>query len=222
MKKFTVINSGTNDRTVFETEATTVADLLNEFDARGIDYEGKTIFEGVSHNEFSPSRPDAILPHDLPWKDATTSNLVFMLTAEKKKISSGADRMAIYDLIRSTKGAKEAIAERFGRNFTQVGTEELGAFMAEFTSHENHNPENKEHEVECNTEIPCEHCVMPAILRLLFFLDANGAIDLDCLVDNIHRYQNGELDRAPENKEPEDNLPEEFTAEDLEAMRHNM
>ena len=65
----------------------------------------------------------------MPWKGATTNELVFTLVTENKNIKSGAyTRRELYDYIRE-KGKASEIAQHFNKNYTQVTNAELEEFL---------------------------------------------------------------------------------------------
>lgn len=219
MKQFTIVETGTNTKTVIETEATTVGELLNALDEKDINYEGMTLFEGISQSEFSVNRPDAILPHDLPWKGGVTNNLVILLTAERKKISSGMDRKELYAIVKNHE-LEEHIKEVFSKNYTNVSSDELFTYLDQNGYIGGGNggdaaPENKE-------EHPCggKVCMLPVVMAMLMGLEANGVLTLKCVYDAI----GDALGIAPSEtaaQKAETELPGEFTEEDIDAMLHH-
>lgn len=126
-RKITVIlESGNGTRTI-ETGAETLGELKQSFAANGIDYHGKIIREGLSRTEFIDDT--SLLPKDVPFRGQTTNNLVFTLTTENKRIKSGGmTRAEVYGAVKKA-GLQDAIKCEFGKNFTQVGTSELEAFI---------------------------------------------------------------------------------------------
>lgn len=154
MRKITVVSSDTQSKVTFETEANTVADLLNELNARNIAWAGKSLFEGISHSAIETSLPDGILPHGNTYRGTVTDDLVIMVTAGKK-ISSGMDRAAIYEYIRQH-NLKQAVTEHFGKNFTNVPTADLAAFI---NAHAEANQPAAE-DPECGTCCPLEGFLM--------------------------------------------------------------
>lgn len=122
-KKFTVIDSETQKTKVIESTATTVAELKNDLRANGFDLTGKTIQEGLTRIEFKSD--DALLPHDVPRNGGVTNDLVFRLTKAQKNIKSGAmSRPEAYAAVRKL-GLQDAIAKKYGKNFTMCKTTDL-------------------------------------------------------------------------------------------------
>ena len=129
-RNITIVSTSNQNKYVVNTDATTLGELKAALRANGIPYEGMAFYEGLSHSELLTD--EAVLPHDVPYRDTTTNELVFMLTTPNKKIRSGADnvRQALYDSIKEL-GLQEAVAARYGRNFTQCKNDELLAIIEE-------------------------------------------------------------------------------------------
>lgn len=127
MRKITVVSTDTQKKVTFDTEATTVEELLGELDAHEIAWEGKTLFEGISHSAIETSIPEGVLPHDNQYRGTVTNDLVILVTAGKK-ISSGMDRAAVYAKIKEL-GVQDAVREHFGKHYTNVSTEDLVNFL---------------------------------------------------------------------------------------------
>lgn len=175
MRKITVVSTDTQSRETFESEVNTVEELLTEFDERGIDYDGKALFEGISHTAIDTTIPGGILPHDNQYHGTVTNDLVIMITAGKK-ISSGAgeyDRKVLYNSIKEL-GLQQAIKERFGINYTNLGSGQLFEFIQEYCE-KNDKKESKKAPVEqpVKTEQPSEEACIngcPAEEYFLVFL----------------------------------------------------
>ena len=129
-RNITIVTTSNQSKYVVNTDATTLGELKAALAAHNIPYEGMTFYEGLSHSELLTD--EAILPHDIPYKNTITNELVFMLTTPNKKIRSGADnvRQALYDSIKEL-GLQETVAARYGRNFTQCKNNELLAVIEE-------------------------------------------------------------------------------------------
>lgn len=140
MKTFTIVSSREQKKYVIETEATTMAELTAAMDAAGIDYSGMTLYEGLTKAEYDPTKGDAILPHDVPYKGETTNDLVFMLTAPQKKIKSGMGYAEMKSYIKDN-GLADAFAAKYGKNYTQGKTSEFAEFIA---AHQNADEPAKE------------------------------------------------------------------------------
>lgn len=122
-KKFTVIDSETQQTKVIESNATTVAELKSDLRANGFDLTGKTIQEGLTRTEFKSD--DSLLPHDVPRNGGYTNDLVFRLTKAQKNIKSGAmTRPEAYAAVKKL-GLQAEIAKKYGKNFTMCKTADL-------------------------------------------------------------------------------------------------
>ena len=134
-RKITIVATSKQKKYVIDTAATTLGELKADLDNVGINYDDMTFMEGLTRTEIL--RDDSILPHDVErvnretGETYVTNELVFMLTNTAKKISSGvvcADRKSCYSYIKEH-GIQDAIQRTFGKNFTQVKTEDLILFI---------------------------------------------------------------------------------------------
>ena len=126
LRTITVANTKTQKRERFECDVTTLGELKKELDVRGIDYDGMSFTEGLSKTILKEDA--SILPSNLPYKGQTTNNLVILLTNTEKKISSGADRKALYAAVKEN-NLQDAIAKKFKKNYTNVTTADLEKFV---------------------------------------------------------------------------------------------
>lgn len=132
-RKITIVQTKNQKKSVIMSSATTLAELKRDLWDNGIDYDGMTFFEGTSKVELKTD--DAVLPHDVPYKGTITNELVFMLTNTNKKIRSGAmSRAEAYAKIKAL-DLGELCKNKYGRNFTQVPTNDLIALIE---ANENH------------------------------------------------------------------------------------
>ena len=129
-RKITIVSTRNQKKSVIMSAATTLAELKADLRQNGIDYDGMTFYEGTSKVELKDDA--SVLPHDVPYKDQTTNELVFMLTNTNKKIRSGADmsRADAYAAIKA-KGLQGECVKRFGKNFTMCKTADLVALINE-------------------------------------------------------------------------------------------
>jgi hypothetical protein len=125
-RTITVIESATNNKTVFNSKATTFRELKAEMEAKGIRTKNMDCFEGISRYTFTDD--NAVLPSNLSYKGTTTNNLVFLLSTTKNKIDSGMDRQEIYAKIKEYNLA-ERIKNSFGKNFTQCSSGDLEEYI---------------------------------------------------------------------------------------------
>lgn len=132
-REILVANTKTQKRSRIITSATTLGELKAAFDDAGIDYSGMTFTEGISKTQLIDN--DTQLPHDIMYKGALTNNLVILLTNTKKNIASGImSRSEAYQAVKDN-NLQDAIKNAFGRNFTQVPTADLLAFLNSHTLH---------------------------------------------------------------------------------------
>ena len=126
-REILVANTKTQTRVKVTTNATTLGELKAAFDAQGIDYSGMTFTEGITKTQLlDDSSP---LPKDVMYKGQPTNSLVILLTNTKKNIASGAgDRKVAYEIIKDRQ-LQDAVKETFGKNFTQVTTDQLWEFI---------------------------------------------------------------------------------------------
>lgn len=134
-RKITIVATREQKKYVIDSAATTLGELKADLDNVGIKYDDMTFMEGLTRTEIL--RDDSILPHDVErvnretGETFVTNELVFMLTNTAKKISSGvvcADRKSCYSYIKEH-GMQDAVRRTFGKNFTQVKTEDLILFI---------------------------------------------------------------------------------------------
>ena len=134
-RKITIVATREQKKYVIDSAATTLGELKADLDNVGINYDDMTFMEGLTRTEIL--RDDSLLPHDVErvnretGETYVTNELVFMLTNTAKKIRSGvvcADRKSCYSYIKEH-GMQDAIQRTFGKNFTQVKTEDLILFI---------------------------------------------------------------------------------------------
>lgn len=128
-REILVANTKTQKKYKVNTNATTLGELKAAFTEAGIDYSGMTFTEGISKTQLLDDATQ--LPKDVMFKGNPTNNLVILLTNTKKNIASGAmDRKTAYRVIKEN-NLQDMIKEKFGRNFTQVSTDNLNSFITE-------------------------------------------------------------------------------------------
>jgi len=127
VRKITVVSTSSNSNYVIETAATTLGELKAVLDEKGISYEGMAFYEGISRTQLLDNNSQ--LPKDVSYKGQVTNELVFQLTTLNKKIRSGAtSRPELYAKVKELE-LQDAVKEEFGKNFTQVSSTELEAFI---------------------------------------------------------------------------------------------
>lgn len=129
-KRFTVFDTRTQSKKSWNSEATTVGELKRELANLGISTNGMAIQEGLTKVEFI--NDDSVLPTEVPdpRTGEMTSNLLFRLTKTNKNIESGADRKELYEVIKRNE-LQSAIKNKFGKNYTNVSTDDLDTFINE-------------------------------------------------------------------------------------------
>ena len=120
-RRITVVDTRVNRTKSFESTAETMAEMLADFRANGIDATDMAIQEGLTKTEMNEN---SILPKDVSYKGTVTNNLVFRLTQKEKKTRSGMDRKEVYAMIKNNH-LENMVKEALGRNYTQVPTVDL-------------------------------------------------------------------------------------------------
>lgn len=207
-RKITVVQTKNQKKSVIMSAATTLAELKNDLRANGIDYDGMTFFEGTSKVELKNDA--SVLPHDVPYRDTITNELVFMLTNTNKKIRSGAvamSRAEAYSAIKSM-GLQDACVKKFGKNFTMCKTADLIALIQSNNSAANPAPaapkaETKKEEKAEAPVAPASNggeCVdtvaRAATSKLVEILEDNGTIE-DYEKEKVLDILGGEVAAAP-------------------------
>lgn len=128
-REILIANTKTQKRSKVTTSATTLGELKADLRAAGIDYDGMTFTEGISKTQLLDDATQ--LPQNVIYKGQPTNNLVILLTNTKKNIASGImTRKEVYQAIKNN-NLQDAVKEEFGRNFTQVPTNDLLVFLAQ-------------------------------------------------------------------------------------------
>ena len=188
-RKITIVSTRNQKKSIIMSAATTLAELKADLRQNGRDYDGMTFYEGTSKVELKDDT--SVLPHDVPYKDQTTNELVFMLTNTNKKIRSGADmsRADAYAAIKA-KGLQGECVKRFGKNFTMCKTADLVALInEESVSKAALSTPIKEEKVaetkrgkskkQANTAECVDTKARVALSRLLAILADNGTLEED-------------------------------------------
>lgn len=126
-KRFTIVDTRSNNIKTINSNATTIAELKRDFRRDGIDFADMAIQEGLTHVELDMDNDSFVLPTNVPMRNGsgTTNNLVFRITQKSKKIKSGAlTRKEVYEYIKAHNLA-DVIARKYGKNYTVVKTDEL-------------------------------------------------------------------------------------------------
>lgn len=199
-RKITVISNKGQYKKVMNSAASTLGELKADMTAVGIDYNGMSFLEGLTRTELIDDASQ--LPTNVNYRGTITNDLVFYLTATNKKIKSGysnpmpseMSRQEVYDIIRASQDLQNKVKDLYGRNFTQVSTDNLVHIIIE-------------------AQVPCGCCECPTteveemsqVELLAYYLLDNGCItpcqyDMVLGVDNHHSseeqspYSNEELE----------------------------
>lgn len=128
----TVFDQNTQEKTVIENvTATTFGELKTVLRSKGISLENMDVREGISRVDLKSD--SAVLPHDTPYRGGTTNDLMILLTKTNKKVSSGIGRSEAAKYIKDN-NLGDAVKEKFGKNWTNVPTGELIAFVEDAMS----------------------------------------------------------------------------------------
>ena len=130
-RKITVISNKGQYKKVMNSAAATLGELKADMTAVGIDYDGMSFLEGLTRTELIDDASQ--LPTNVNYRGTVTNDLVFYLTATNKKIKSGysnpmpseMSRQEVYDIIRASQYLQDKVKDLYGRNFTQVSTDNL-------------------------------------------------------------------------------------------------
>lgn len=130
-----------------ESTAGTLGELKRELGNAGINYSGKEFHEGRSRTMLTDDQ--SLLPDTVMFRGNPTRELSIILMTPNKKVSSGTlSRKEINQMIIS-RGLQEDVKKEFGRNYTQVSSDNLTAFITkmERTSGNKKKVQDKKEEV---------------------------------------------------------------------------
>ena len=223
-RKVTVLSYKGTNTVVINSTATTLAELKAEMSAHNINFEGMSIFEGISKTELMDDT--TILPSNLPYKGVVTNDLVILLSVKDKKITSGASaREAVYATIRAN-NLQADVQKKFGRNFTQVSTLDLVEFTTKVLAKK--ETASKKEEVK-NTPKEATSVISPkldlnpleAVLVgfgiLVGHLYVNGLVGEDCINDiNVAYGGRFAILESEETLKEEEKSP--YSSEELNEM----
>lgn len=168
----TVYDQNTQEKTVIENvTANTLGELKEILRAKHINLTDMDIREGISRVDLKSD--SAVLPHDTPYKGSTTNDLMILLTKTNKKVSSGAmGRSEAVQFIKDN-NLQDEIRETFKKNWTNVSTAELVAFVEKKGKKPCENAEAPKE--ECN----CGSAIVEAFKTLVDILYENDYLDDD-------------------------------------------
>ena len=192
-----IVNSVDMSKTTISTNATTLGELKRELDAKGINYEGMSFFEGISKTELKSD--ESQLPTNVNYKGTITNNLVFRLTKTSKKIQSGAyTRNELYSYIKEN-DLKSAFYNEYSKNYTNASTDILTDFVnrhmnkvkqSEFEKKNLQEMQEtvqkvKEMQETQETQQECNHCCCDCVKQALLIL-VEDLFDSDAIFDNTY------------------------------------
>lgn len=190
-REILVANTRTQKRSKITTDATTLGELKDALDAAGIDYSEMTFTEGISKTQLLDDNTQ--LPQNVMYKGQPTNSLVILLTNTKKNIASGISRKEVYQMVKDN-NLQEAVKEEFGRNYTQVPTDDLFEFIDSpdnSLTEEDFEDAPKEEEDEDSTNnlltSACIYNVERSLLAHITSLVAEKVL----FIDDIRRLQQG-------------------------------
>ena len=126
-RTITVVNTNTQSKMAFTSEAETLAELKTDLQRNNIDFTDMAFFEGLTKVELVSDK--TLLPRDILYKGTTTNQLVIMLTTQQKKIKSGMyNRQECYKIVKE-KDLQQNVIANYNRNYTQVSTENLNKII---------------------------------------------------------------------------------------------
>ena len=132
MRKVILLVQTTGIKSVVEGEMTTLADLKHLMDVQGISYPTECEFKEAKTKTIFVDN-EAVLPTNVEWKGELSNDLIMYVTTPKKKIKNGGmSRAEAYNYIK-TNNLQEDVKSKFGRNFTQVSTDNLVEFIESAT-----------------------------------------------------------------------------------------
>ena len=179
-RKITIVSTSNQKKSIIMSAATTLAELKADLRQNGIDYDGMTFYEGTSKVELKDDT--SVLPHDVPYKDQTTNELVFMLTNTNKKMNGGAEmsRADAYAAIKA-KGLQGECMKRFGKNFTMCKTTDLIALINEKSASKPAPtaPAKAEPKEQSGTTEYVDTKARAALSKLLTILEDNATLEDD-------------------------------------------
>lgn len=185
-----VANTKTQQKVKVTTDATTLGELKAALDAAGVDYQGMEFTEGLSKTVLLDNASP--LPKDIMYKGQVTNNLVILLTNTKKNIASGSDGSRAEAYIRLKEfNLQDLIKEHFGRNYTQVPTDQLWSFIEEALEDEDEKDDvEMEEEEENNDNFSCAACSFYDLVKMLVKAEQISVHDIRILIDLLTELAN--------------------------------
>ena len=174
-RKITIVSTKNQKRYTIMSAATTLAELKADLRQNNIDYTDMTFYEGTSKTELKDDA--SVLPHDVPYKDIVTNELVFMLTNTNKKIRSGSMTRAEAYIAIKANNLQDECMRRFGKNFTMCKTVDLVTLVEENTVKSTHVRETTVYHAPKTTSKDCCTNLKNAFTALVDALVDNGSLE---------------------------------------------
>lgn len=207
MRKVTFIDSKSQSQKVINNStATTLGELKAEMRTAGIDYTDMSFYEGHIRAELLDD--NSILPTNIPYKGKVVNDLVFMLSTTNKKIKSGVDRAKVYQQIKNL-SLQDEVVRVFGRNFTQVSTNDLVMLIARYDSSEKSAPA-EDNEVVAITCAERFDRIEQALTDIISILYDENIIDEDEYNDMIDLVDHKNLNNTEDQKMSSQEIDEMF------------
>lgn len=183
VRTITVFDQNTQEKTVIENVyAETFGELKDVLRENGISIEGMDVREGISRVDLRSD--SALLPHDTPYRGGTTNDLMILLTKTNKKVASGIGRTEAVQYMKEN-DLQDAVQKEFGKNWTNVSTADLVAFVEKHIA--------GEPKCEC-----CTDGLAKAVKTLIDNLWDNDYLS-DYAYDRINALLNGKgVDKTPD------------------------
>lgn len=167
MKTIAISNTINGVKTVVETNATTLGELKQFMNDNNISYPSDALwYSGLTKSrlEFDSSEFLSENPRTCNINgEEKNVYAVVLIVPSKNKIDSGMTRGEAYEYI-CDNNLKEDVYEEFGKNFTNVSTNDLIEFI------EYHKTEESEEDNECDN--CCCHNSAPSPLEALKFINS--------------------------------------------------
>ena len=188
-RQVTVYEASKNGKvTVLENvEATNLGELKRIMVSKGIDIENMDFMEGVSNVVLRDD--NSVLPTNIPYKGSTTNNLFIYLSLKNKKISSGVmSRKEVYQYL-NEHGLAEEVKRAFGRNYTQVSTEHLLAFIEATKQEQAAEPEKEAQTQVSNSELDTLRKAFIKLVEILYEDSCLYKDDFDAIHDILNKKE---------------------------------
>ena len=123
-RNFVIVDTRNNRNGVINNvTANTVGELRSLLREHGYDPTGMELHEGLTNSVLG--NDNTPLPRNISYRGGVTSNLVIRLTTPRNKVKSGVmSRKEAYEKIKEYE-LQERIYDLYGKNYTQVKTEDL-------------------------------------------------------------------------------------------------